>query len=75
MEIRWIDLGWDPSMRTFFAHVWEVGDDEDDGPFQSYGRRQGEVPTVERLERLVAPWADSPANLWQQLVEDQRLNR
>ena len=48
---------------------------EDDDPVFEVGQRRKEVPTVERLEELLADYTTLPAALQEQLGADRRVPR
>jgi len=70
-------VGWDDPLETFFAQVWddsmELSEDDDKG-FDNLvfmvGYVGGEVPTVEKLQEVLQPFAHITDEINQQLQRD-----
>jgi hypothetical protein len=70
-------VGWDESLATYFAQVWDeraFEPDDADGepePLLWAGCRTGEIRTVEHLDSVLAPHATLPEEIRQQLLRDR----
>ncbi len=67
-------VGWDRPLQTFFAQVFFRTEDEpDEGEASIWvGTEPGELITAEAAIAIVAPYADVPAGLAEQLTEELR---
>lgn len=68
-------VGWDRPLQTFFAQVCFRTDDEpDEGEALIWqGTEPGELPTPEAAIAVVAPYAEVPAGLADQLAADMNV--
>jgi len=55
-----IVLGWDRQLSTYFAQVWDGGALESGNLLLWTGTRHEEVPTLDGLAALVAPFGGIP---------------
>jgi hypothetical protein len=69
-DYKLVVLGWDAPMCSFFFQVWEVDDEEDEEPIVYGGYEQREIATVEQLQIRVAPYAEIPAEILEQIQRD-----
>jgi len=65
-------VGWDRSMRTFFAHVKDPSLDEDEEMVLWVGGYFDEAPTVQDLMAAVEPYADIGEEMATKLWHDKQ---
>jgi hypothetical protein len=61
-----IVVGWDNPLKTFYAQVWDERTEE----LVWFGSAKGEIPNVEDLAEVLAPYGDLPDWLAEQLLLD-----
>ncbi|ANZ13328.1 hypothetical protein ACH4YO_40690 [Streptomyces noursei] len=70
---RTIRVGWDAPLATFFAHVLDnpIGDADEPVALMSTGGQPYEVPDVDVILGLIAPYAVIPSDLREQLIAEE----
>ena len=74
-------VGWDAPLSTFFAQVWderavEFGNPDDEPePLLWAGCHDGEIRTVEHLDRVLSPYGIVPPEIRERLDRDRAAGR
>jgi hypothetical protein len=69
-DYKLVVVGWDAPMCSFFFQVWEENDEEDEEPIVLGGYEPREIPTIEQLQRRVAPYVEIPSEILEQIQRD-----
>ena len=64
-------VGWDNSLQTFFAQVWDLDIEDEDGCVLWAGTYPGSVRSVAALARVISTYAILPEDTAAQLEQDQ----
>jgi hypothetical protein len=71
---RWeVFIGWDPTLQTYFAQVYDTKGEEDEQPFIWPGSI--EPVAWKTIIDAISPYAAVSLEIAARLVEDKRLNR
>jgi hypothetical protein len=67
---RMVVVGWDAPICSFFFQVWEEDDQKDEEPILWGGDEPREIPTIEQLQKRVAPYVEIPPEILEQIQRD-----
>ena len=73
-DIAWVDVGWDPELRTYFGQVYEC-EMTDDPPIFWIGQNFQEVSTVSELAAGIAWYCGLDEDMVRQLEVDRMEDR